>query len=61
MQREYAIRQAAKRDGYRLEKKDNESYRLINSRLNVVVYQLDGVSLEIIATFLEQRTSQSGS
>ena len=46
MQREYAIRQIAKREGYRLEKKGDESYRLINARFNVVVYQLDGVPLE---------------
>ena len=42
MQREYAIRQTAKREGYRLEKQGDESYRLINERLNVIVYDLDG-------------------
>jgi hypothetical protein len=36
MQREFAIRQLAKREDYRLETKDGESYRLINERLNVV-------------------------
>ena len=57
MQREHAIRQLAKREGYRLEKKDDDSYRLINARFNVAVYLLDGVSLEN-AEFLERRTSQ---
>jgi hypothetical protein len=41
MQREYAIRQLAKREGYRLEKKGDDSYRLINARFNVAVYNLD--------------------
>ena len=49
MQREHAIRQLAKLEGYRLEKKDDDSYRLINARFNVAVYQHDGVSLEKIA------------
>jgi hypothetical protein len=44
MQREHAIRQQAKLEGYRLEKRDDDSYRLINARFNVAVYQLDGVS-----------------
>ena len=61
MQREYSIRKLAKREGYRLEKKSDDSYRLINSRFNVVVYQLDGVPLEKVATFLEQPTSQANS
>ena len=61
MQREYAIRQIAKREGYRLEKKGDESYRLINARFNVVVYQLDGVPLEKIAAFLERSESQANS
>jgi hypothetical protein len=55
--REHAIRQLAKLEGYRLEKKD-DSYRLINARFNVAVYLLDGVSLEKIVEFLEKRTSQ---
>jgi hypothetical protein len=59
MQREHAIRQLAKLEGYRLEKKADDSYRLINARFNVAVYQLDGVTLEKIAAFLEQRTSQA--
>jgi hypothetical protein len=54
MQREYAIRQIAKREGYRLEKKGDDSYRLMNARFNVGVYQLDGVSLEKIAAFLDR-------
>jgi len=61
MQREYATRQIAKRAGYRLEKKGDESYRLINARFNVVVYQLDGVPLEKIAAFLERPTSEANS
>ncbi len=61
MQREYSIRQLAKREGYRLEKKSDDSYRLINARFNVVVYQLDGVPLEKVATFLEQPKSQANS
>lgn len=56
MQREYTIRQIAKRKGYHLEKRGDESYRLINGRLNVTVYQLDAVPLETIALFLEHRT-----
>jgi hypothetical protein len=56
MQREYTIRQIAKRKGYHLEKTGDESYRLINGRLNVAVYQLDAVPLEAIALFLEHRT-----
>jgi hypothetical protein len=59
MQREYAIRRLAKLEGYRLEKKGDDSYRLINARFNVAVYQLDGVSLEKVAAFLEKRTSQA--
>jgi hypothetical protein len=61
MQREHAIRQLAKLEGYRLEKKGDDSYRLINARFNVAVYQLDGVSLEKITAFLEKRTSQAKS
>lgn len=61
MQREYAIRRLAKLEGYRLEKKSDDSYRLINARFNVAVYQLDGVSLEKIAGFLARRTSQANS
>jgi hypothetical protein len=38
MQREFAVRQLAKREGYRLEKLEDESYRLINARLGVVFY-----------------------
>jgi hypothetical protein len=61
MQREYAIRRLAKLEGYRLEKTGEDSYRLINARFNVAVYQLDGVTLENIAAFLEKRTSQANS
>lgn len=61
MQREYAIRQLARLGGYRLEKKGEDSYRLISARLNVAVYLLDGVSLEKIAAFLDRRTSQVNS
>jgi hypothetical protein len=61
MQREFAIRQFAKREGYRLEKKSGESYRLINERLNVIVSSLDGVPLEQIASFLEQPESRANS
>jgi len=61
MQREHAIRQLAKLEGYRLEKKSDDSYRLINARFNVAVYQHDGVPLEKIAAFLEQRTSHTNS
>jgi len=61
MQREHAIRQLAKLEGYRLEKKSDDSYRLINARFNVAVYQHDGVPLEKIAEFLERRTSQANS
>jgi hypothetical protein len=61
MQREYAIRQIAKREGYRLEKKGDDSYRLMNARFNVGVYQLDGVSLEKIAAFLDLLTSRANS
>ena len=59
MQREYAIRRLAKLEGYRLEKKGDDSYRLINAKFNVAVYQLDGVALEKVAAFLEKRTSQT--
>ena len=59
MQHEYAIRQIAKREGYRLEKKGGESYRLINERLNVIVSSLDGAPLEKIAAFLEQPASRA--
>jgi hypothetical protein len=59
MQREFAIRQIAKREGYRLEKKGGESYRLINKRLNVIVSSLDGAPLEKIAAFLEQSASRA--
>jgi hypothetical protein len=48
-------------EAYRLEKKRDESYRLINERLNVVVYHLDGVPLETIASFLEQPESRANS
>ena len=61
MQRERAIRQLAKLEGYRLEKTGDDSYRLINARFNVAVYLLDGVSLEKIVEFLERRTSQLNS
>ncbi len=61
MQREHAIRQTAKREGYRLEKTGNESYRLIYERLNVVVYDLDGVPLEAIVSFLERSKSRANS
>jgi hypothetical protein len=61
MQREYAIRQIAKREGYHLEKQGDGSYRLINQRLNVIVYRLDGVPLETIASFLEQPESRANS
>ena len=61
MQREYAIRRLAKLEGYRLEKNSDDSYRLINARFNVAVYQHDGVPLEKIAAFLEQRTSHANS
>ena len=61
MQRELAIRQLAKLEGFRLEKKDDGSYRLINARFNVAVYQHDGVLLEKIAEFLDRRTSQANS
>jgi len=30
---EYAIRRIAKREGYRLEKKGDDSYRLVNARI----------------------------
>jgi hypothetical protein len=56
MQREYQIRQIAKNKGYRLERRGDESYRLTNGKLNVVVYQLDAVPLETIALFLDKRT-----
>ena len=46
MQREFAMRRLAKLEGYRLEKKGDDSYRLINARFNVAVFQLDGVPLE---------------
>jgi hypothetical protein len=59
MQREYAIRRLAKFEGFRLEKAGDDSYRLINARFNVAVYQLDGVSLEKIEVFLEKRTSHA--
>jgi 23S rRNA G2069 N7-methylase RlmK/C1962 C5-methylase RlmI len=59
MQREYAIRQDAKREGYRTEKLEGESYRLINARMNVAVYKVDGVSLEAVASFLDQRESRA--
>jgi hypothetical protein len=58
MQREFAVRQLAKREGYRLEKQGDESYRLINARLKVAVYKLDGVPLEAVASFLRQRESR---
>jgi hypothetical protein len=58
MQREFAIRQLAKRGSFRLEKEGDDNYRLINARFNVVVYHLDGVPLEKIAAFLQQRESR---
>jgi hypothetical protein len=58
---EYAIRHIAKREGYRLEKKGDDSYRLINARFNVTVYHLDGVQLERIAAFLAQPESRANS
>ena len=58
MQREFAMRRLAKLEGYRLEKKGDDSYRLINARFNVAVYQLDGVPLEKIAGFLEKRQAK---
>jgi hypothetical protein len=61
MQREHAIRQLARLEGYRLENKDDGSYCLINARFNVTVYQHDGVPLEKIAEFLERRTIQVNS
>jgi hypothetical protein len=61
MQREFAIRRLAKLEGYRLEKKGDDSYRLINARFNVAVYQHDGVTLEKIAEFLAKRTGQANS
>jgi hypothetical protein len=61
MQLEHAIRQLAKLEGYRLDKKNDGSYRLINARFNVAVYQHDGVSLKKISEFLERRTSQVNS
>ena len=61
MQREHAIRQLAKLEGYRLEKKGDDSYRLINAKFNVAVYQHDGVPLKKIAEFLEKRTSEKNS
>ena len=61
MQREYTIRQLAKRKGYRLEQKGEEGYRLINAKLEVVVYSLDGVQLDAIALFLERRESSANS
>jgi hypothetical protein len=57
MQREYAIRRLAKLEGYRLEKRGDDSYRLINARFKVAVYLLDGVSLEKIAAFLAKRAN----
>ena len=51
MQREHSIRQLAKLEGYRLEKKGDDSCRLINARFNVAVYLLDGVSLEKSRSF----------
>jgi hypothetical protein len=59
MQREYSIRQLAKRQGYRLERQGDSRYRLIHERLNVVVYHLDGVPLEAVASFLVQRESRA--
>lgn len=61
MQREYAVRQLAKTKGYRLEKKSDQTYRLINQRFNVVVYGLDGVSLEKVALFLDRTEMQARS
>src|SRR5450759_3210279 len=61
MQREYAIRQIAKREGFSLEKHGEDSYRLINERLNVIVFGLDGVPLETIASFLEKPESLANS
>ncbi len=55
MQREYSIRQIAKHEGYRLEKKGDGRYRLINERFKVTVHDLDGVPLEAIESFMERR------
>ncbi|HKB90885.1 MAG TPA: hypothetical protein VKC60_10260 [Opitutaceae bacterium] len=55
MQREYSIRQIAKHEGYRLEKKGDGSRRLINEKFNVTVHDLDGVPLEAIESFMERR------
>jgi hypothetical protein len=57
----YAIRQIAKREGFSLEKHGEDSYRLINERLNVIVFGLDGVPLETIASFLEKPESLANS
>jgi hypothetical protein len=61
MQREYAVRQIAKREGYVLERRADGAYRLINARLNVVVYHLDGVQLEAIESFLDRPESRANS
>jgi hypothetical protein len=58
---EYEIRHIAKREGYRLEKKGDDGYRLINARFNVIVYHLDGVPLEMIEAFLAQPESRANS
>jgi hypothetical protein len=58
MQREHAIRRLGKLEGYRLEKKGDDTYCLMNARFNVAVYLLDGVSLEKIVEFLDRRTNQ---
>lgn len=54
MRREYAVQQLAKSKSYRLEKKSDQTCRLINQRFNVVIYGLDGVSLERVASFLDR-------
>jgi hypothetical protein len=61
MQREYAVRQLAKRNGYRLEKKSEQTYRLISQRFNVVVHGLDGVPLERVRFFLEHPEARAHS
>jgi hypothetical protein len=59
MQHEYSIRQVAKHEDYRLEKKGDGSYRLINEKFNVIVHNLDGVPLEAIESFIERRRANS--
>jgi maltooligosyltrehalose synthase len=58
MQREHVIRRLAKLEGYRLQKKGDDNYRLMYRRFNFAVYRLDGVRLEKIAAFLEQQPNK---